>query len=312
MIVQENHSIKLRPFLIRVFGVLLFFFVLDLAAGKFLETGLEKYYGLYTNAQVALVGHSHLMLGVDKEKLEKGIGISVAKYTREGVNVQDRKIMVEQLVDSNKEVSTLIYGVDAWSFTSEGLSKNSYSQFYPFLYASKIKEFIRNNASKTDYWTKRLIKTSRFDETLLSSAIRGHLGKWTNLKYGTVNIENLQRSIGKEEFRKIKNDAKSIEEFQKTMEIAIENNIEVILLYVPTIDLLQTAQPREFNRTIAIFEKIAAENKGITFLNWQSPWSENYELFYDPIHLNPKGQRVVTDSLITYLKQRNTLSSGKK
>ena len=102
--------------------VIIAFFLCDALLGIFFTKGLEKYYGLNTGAETALVGHSHLMLGVNKSALEKGLNQSISKYTREGVNIYDRKIMVKQLLKQNPNLKTVIYGVDAWSFTGEGLS----------------------------------------------------------------------------------------------------------------------------------------------------------------------------------------------
>ncbi len=298
---NETKKITKRSFFFRLIGTVLLFFLLDFILSAFLLSGLEKYYGLNSNSKVALIGHSHLMLGIDKEKLEKELGVSVAKYTREGVNVADRKVMVEQLINSNKNVQTIIYGVDAWSFTSEGLSANSYGQFYPFLNLRTIDDFIKNNASFADYWTKKIIRTTRFDEVLLSSAVRGHLGKWTNLKYGNVHVENLKRGLRNDEYRKVENRQENIAIFKETIRLALKNDMEVVLLYVPTIDLLEKVQQESFDEAISIFEQIAKEKEGVEFLNLQDSWSHEYELFYDPIHLNPKGQKTVTDSVAKYL-----------
>ncbi|WP_417613377.1 hypothetical protein [Owenweeksia hongkongensis] len=101
-------------------------------------------------------------------------------------------------------------------------------------------------------------------------------------------------------YRKINNNSSNILQFEKTIEILKQNNINVILLYVPTIDKLEYIQQAKFDETISIFEGYTDDQ--VEFVNLQETWSHNYSLFYDPIHLNPKGQEQITEELITYLK----------
>ena len=116
------------------------FILIDRIVNEFLEEGLNQYYGIGESNEIALVGHSHLMLGVDKIELGQALKLGVSKYTREGVNVSDRLIMINQLLDNNPNLKTVIYGVDAWTFTGEGLSENSYKLFYPFMDSDNIGE----------------------------------------------------------------------------------------------------------------------------------------------------------------------------
>ena len=289
-----------KTFLFTITVFILLFVVLDRAVALGLEKGLKAYYGLNEESELALVGHSHLMLGVDKVALEKQLGITVSKYTREGVNVSDRLVMIEQLLNTNPKIKTLIYGVDAWSFTGEGLSANSYKLFYPFFDDPNIDAYIKDHSSFSDYSSKKYIKTSRYNEQLIAGAMRGYLGKWDNLKYGTVDIPKLRTQFQEQSFRKIHNDQQNIETFYQTLSFLKSKGIKVLLLHIPTVDLLETYQKKEFNETMTIFENVVDDD--VTFLNLQEPWSSKYELFYDPIHLNPKGQQEITGVLINYLK----------
>ncbi|PIF00024.1 MAG: hypothetical protein CR994_08125 [Maribacter sp.] len=279
------------------------FFLSDFFLSLFLLEGLNEYYGLGEDSEIALVGHSHLMLGIDKETIEKKTGLKVSKYTREGVNVADREIMVRQLLKSNPRVGTLIYGVDAWTFSSEGLSSNSYKLFYPFLDDESIEGYLYDNSTIDEYITKKIIRTTRYDELLFSSSMRGYLHKWTNLKFGNVDLKMLKGNIANGRFRKIENSMGNIMVLRETLALLSEKNINVILLYVPTIDLLSNALGPEYNKTIDIFNELAVEYDNVEFLNLQEPWSHNHDIFYDPIHLNPHGQIIITEELNKYLKE---------
>ena len=274
------------------------FLILDFTVSIFLKNGLEKYYGLDAEAKIALIGHSHLMLGIDKVKMEDKLGVNVAKYTSEGVNVSNRKLMIEHLLNKNDEIETIIYGVDAWTFTGEGLSENSHVLFYPFLSDSSINKFVKNNTSQIDYWTRKIIKSSRYNENLIASSIRGYFSNWNNLKYGQVDVERLTKSISLGEYRKIENNKQNINILIETIKKLQKKGINIVLLYIPTIDIINQVEYQKFEETLAIFRSIDNNNNNVAFVNYLEPFSQQHELFFDPIHLNRKGQKKVTNELI--------------
>jgi len=278
------------------------FFICDFILGIGIEKGLEKYYGLNTTAEIALVGHSHLMLGINKVKVEESLNVKVSKYTREGVNISDRQIMIDQLLRKNNSIKTIIYGVDAWSFTGEGLSANSYTLFYPFLADANVNAYVKKKSSFTEYWLHKLIKTTRFNEGLISSSIRGYLSNWSNLKFGEVDTIRLKEEIKVGKFRKINTKIENIEILRESIKVLGLKNIQIILLYVPTIDLYNTAEISKFNESITIFENLEKEFKHVKYISFLEPWSHQYSIFHDPIHLNPKGQDLITLELIKKIK----------
>ena len=257
--------------------VLLFFisfFILDIFIGIVLKNGLESYYGLNENAKITLVGHSHLMLGIDKVQMEQDLGYKVAKYTSEGVNVSNRKLMIEHLLNKNNKIETIIYGVDAWMFTGEGLSENSHALFYPFLSDASINTFVKKAAPESEYWTRKLIKSTRYSEGLISSSMRGYFKNWDNLKSGSVNIERLNKNILQGNFRSINNNPKNIKILTETIEILKKNNIKVILLYVPTIDIVNQFEKYKFQETLEIFINFTKKYDNVEFVNFLEPFSQ--------------------------------------
>lgn len=76
-----------RQLLRNVLKVALFlvvFVILDFLVSSLLLRGTERFYGLGSDADVLMIGHSHLMLAVDKVTLEEETGLKVAKYTARG------------------------------------------------------------------------------------------------------------------------------------------------------------------------------------------------------------------------------------
>ena len=76
------------------------FLLVDYIGDMALLTGLRKGYGLDQNSEIFVVGHSHMMMGVDKKELEEQLGCKISKYTRSGVTIDQRKMMTEQFLQS--------------------------------------------------------------------------------------------------------------------------------------------------------------------------------------------------------------------
>lgn len=278
------------------------FLLLDWGISSFLLKGIEKFYGLNEQTELALIGHSHLMLGIDKEEVEENLKITVSKYTREGVNVADREIMIKQLVADNPSLKTVVYGVDAWMFTGDGLSENSFKLFYPFMDNPVVEEYVQSTASLTDYLQHKFIKSARFNSLLLNASIRGYLENWSNLKYGFVDIEMVKTEISEGKFRKIESLEENKKIFERTLDFLNEHNIRVILVYVPTIDVYNEAEPGKFQAEIDYFQQLSFNKKNIDYLDYLDGFSEQHSFFFDKIHLNPEGQENLTKQFIVDYK----------
>ena len=90
-----------KSFILSIVLFIFSLFLLDRLLNEFLEKGLNQYYGIGESNEIALIGHSHLMLGLNKLQIEDALKKGVSKYTREGVNVSDRLVMIKQLLKKN-------------------------------------------------------------------------------------------------------------------------------------------------------------------------------------------------------------------
>lgn len=279
------------------------FFLLDYVVHSFLEKGLHNYFGIGKTNEIALIGHSHLMLGINKSKLEEKIGKPISKYTSEGVNVSDRKLMINYLLENNPNIKYIVYGVDAWMFTGEGLSKNSYKLFLPFMDDQSINKEIKNQAPFDEYLQKNIIRTSRYTETLINSSLRGHLSNWSNLKIGIVDTLKLKQNIINGDFRKINSTLENKKIFEETIALLNKKNIKVILVYVPTISYYNKGEPQKFNDELNYFRQLNNNNPMVEYLEYIEIWENKYNYFFDPIHLNPQGQEAFTNAFSTDLKK---------
>ena len=279
------------------------FFAADYATHHSLKSGLHKYFGLGTDAEIALIGHSHLMLGVNKTQLEETLGQQIAKYTSEGVNVSDRKLMIEYLLKKNPNTKVVIYGVDAWMFTGEGLSANSYKLFLPFMDDESVRQHIKTDAPIEEFWQKRLVGSSRYSEPLINSALRGHLGNWSNYKFGTLDTVQLAKNVATGNFRNINSSKENRTIFEKTLADLEKQNIIVVLVYVPTIAHYNQAEPDKFEQEINYFKSLNQKFTNLHYFEYLEGWDTNYSFFFDPIHLNPEGQQAFTTAFSSDLKR---------
>ncbi len=279
---------------------LLLLFCSDRIIGWCLNEGLNRYFGLTQHSQVLFVGHSHLMLAVDKSDFERRANVKVSKYCREGVNVADRYEMVKQYLSlpTSDSLRVVIYGVDQFMFTGEGLSQNSYKLFYPFMDEKNIDSYIHNSTDLFDYCLHKTVWTTRYSDALLNSSLRGWCNNWSNYKMGQLNVDALKKQIADGKQRHIHFEKDLIERFERTLQLLQERGIIVVLVNTPIAQPLNEYEPTEYQRIIDYFQDKAAQSPLVYYWDFNPDYSEQYELFFDPIHLNIKGQEVINEQLI--------------
>lgn len=274
------------------------FISLDRGLGWVINKGLDQYFGLDKNATVLFIGHSHLMLAVDKTGFEHKTEVTVSKYCREGVNVADRYVMLKHYLSlPNKDsLKVVIYGVDQFMFTGKGLSQNSYKLFYPFMENQAMDTYIKESTDRYDYWLHKLVCTTRYSDALLNSSLRGWLGNWNNYKIGNLNVNELQEQIKRGEQRHIHFEQDLIENFEKTLKLLKQRGIVTILVNTPIAKVLneyESVAYQKFNDYI----QSKVDSSSVYYWDLNPEYADQYELFFDPIHLNVKGQQVINNVL---------------
>lgn len=289
----------------RLLQILAFLCLLGLAdwgCSTLLNKGLDCYFGLDKPADVVMVGHSHLMLALDKEKLERELGMTVAKYCREGVNVSDRRQMLAYYLSlpASKNTRLVIYGVDPFMFTGKGLSANSYKLFYPYMDAPVMDAYIKAQAKDAfDYWIHKLVRSSRYSDALINSAIRGWMKNWANYKRGTVTSEQINAAA----HREIAFEADLVEDFSASIQQLTNAGIRVILLDTPVVDAIRRENSAKCARVSDFLRQMDESEELVEYWDMNPEFSSRYELFYDAIHLNDVGQREVTKSFVDTMRK---------
>lgn len=302
-----------RKILYIVIIAVLAFFIADNLINYVMMKGVNNFYGLNQKADILLIGHSHLMLATDKEQIERETGLKVSKYTREGVNVSDKKVMIEHFLSTPAADSLryVLYGVDLATFTGEGLSKNSYKLFYPFLDNEFVDNYVRQQSSTVDYWLHKLVKTTRFnDDGLKNGTVRGWLNNWDNYKNNVIDVESYRKVLENGDERRIKMNPNIMHQFTESIEILTSKGIRVILVNTPTLDLLNDFEPQKYNKIMEWFKGFAAGHQLVDFWDFNPQYASNHSLFSDRLHLNIYGQKVITHEIICGIKKIDNENSN--
>lgn len=292
----------------KILSILIFillFISIDQGIKIVLNFGLNRYFGLDQHSEILLIGHSHLMLAIDKQELERQTHRKVSKYCREGVNTVDRNAMIKQYLSlpCSDSLKVVFYGVDQFMFTGEGLSENSYKLFYPFIDNFNINQYIKESSDAYDYWLHKIICTTRYSDALINSAIRGWRKDWSNYKEGNLDVENLKKQIMKGQQRHICFEQYLINSFEETLNLLTQKGIRVILINTPIAKPLNEYEPQQYKQIIDYFQYKADSSPLIHYWDMNPQYAEKYNLFFDPIHLNPQGQKQITEEIINNFHQ---------
>ena len=279
----------------------LLFFIFNWFALYFFNTGLRNYYCLKP-AKILCIGHSMSEMGIDRDLLESTLGVPVAKYCMNGAGTFDRLIMIQHYLETVKEPPELIvYDVSGRSFSS-GLATNSYALFFPFMDESEaVDSYLRSAASPEEYWQKKLIPLSRYDDTRLGAVVRGWRHDWKNRSLKKFDPASFQHDLDTGHFWRISFDEDNLKRFEDTLTFLNQKNIRLLLVGFPCVDMLNRAEPEKYEHAMEIFHSAAKRYSNVSFLDLNAEFSHQYELFGDPIHLRRNGQIIVTERLAEYL-----------
>ena len=215
-----------------------------------------------------------------------------------GTSIPDRLVMIRHYIETTgHKPKAILYDIGPRSFSS-GLAVNSHALFYPFINESPtVANYVRSNATSRDYYLKLCVPLSRYDDSRLGAVIRGYRHDWKNRSVKQLNIEHLKRQIIIGSFWKVQLNPDTQAVFEETLDFLETQDIRLILLYLPNVDLLNNAEPEKSAEALNYIKEAASHHSNVTFIDANSPFESRYELFIDPLHLNPQGQQEVTTFL---------------
>jgi hypothetical protein len=165
-------------------------------------------------------------------------------------------------------------------------------------------EYVRARSDNLEYWLHKLIKTTRFnDDCLKNSAVRGWLNNWDNFKTNQIDIANYKRQLANRKERSIQMDEQLMTQFEETIEYITRHGVRVVLVNTPTLDLLNDYEPEKYQRMMAWFRDFANNHALVDFVDYSPKYASEHTIFSDRLHLNVKGQQMITTELIQYLRE---------
>lgn len=93
-----------------------------------------------------------------------------------------------------------------------------------------------------------------------------------------------------------------IAEFTETIRMLTDRGVKVILVNTPTLDLLNAYEPERYEMVADGFSRFAADHENVEYWDFNPEYSSQHELFHDRLHLNAKGQQVITTEIIDKLQ----------
>lgn len=249
------------------------------------------------------------MHGIDGNMLERMTKKPVAKYAIQGTTLVDHSMMFEHYVSEHpKSVQVAVYVVDDFLFC-KGLGTNQYRLFYPFMDNEIVNRYIDTYSSSVeDYFAHKLVKLNRFSEgTVQNTARLGFLGRTEQSPDAKADIEDVKKknaSINMGEQTKII--AKNIDQFLDIAQFLRGNNIKVLMVYMPFVDLMNDQNKDTRLKTTEILRELARKDSGITLIENDEELSKRHDLFIDATHPSRAGQKLYTKIIAEKLSSLRT------
>ncbi|MBN1416836.1 MAG: hypothetical protein JW973_17190 [Bacteroidales bacterium] len=246
--------------------------------------------------------------GFNRKDIENQTKLNVAKYTLEGVSVEDRFAMISHFFQMYPEsLQTVIYEVNPVLFSGIRTAENVYTHFYPYLDDQNIDKYIKTHANKKDYFTHKIIRSMRFDSRLLITVMKGYLGIDENVKKNRLDSIAIKQMLEKQGRTNIAMEKSKLEIFKNTMDLIRSHNSEALLVMMPIFHIkLETFDKDSYENLCKYLEEYASKEEKVEFINLNRD-SLIYDArnFSDPLHYNSYGQKKINDIISDHLLKNN-------
>jgi hypothetical protein len=296
--------------------VILFFLVIylsDTVIAGLLKYGLEGCYGINSPVDIIFVGNSRVEAGIDPKVVSDRLKVPVAKFAIGGANTSDRLEMVKYwLSKRTTPVKCLVYGVDQYTFRNSRFKggEDAYRHFYPFIDNCGVAEYVKQNTnSLEEYYLKKYIKLSRYNNQDKSLSLGYFLNKEEAHADGIVNLKNRNDVSRNLSDYTTSIDDEGITVFEGTLNYLSQKKIPVVLLYFSTTDVLNDLNGSRYRESISLLRAFAEKYKGtVQICEFTAEWSTRYDLYSDYSHLNRKGQVLASQLVSDFLEQKSSYS----
>lgn len=267
--------------------------ILDTLLSTLLFRGLNAFTGFGLNANNLFVGHSHTVCAIDTELIEKNFSGKATKLALHGLNLSDRYALLKYYynqTESNPEL--VIFDIDESVLSTPTNNLNSHTRFYPFISDIDIERYIfENGESYESIVARKYLKTLRYNNSwILIRSLKGIFGfNDDKAPNSVININNFKnRNKNKIEF-----DEKSEKIFSDIIDYLSKKNTTIILAYYPKLFL---NQDDEFNykKLLQKISRYTEKYQNVFLLDYNRDYNYRSEIFFDPTHVNRKGQEIIS------------------
>lgn len=294
---------------------LVIFFIVDFGISTALLGGLNRYFGLNTNAEILLNGSSMFLAGFNKLKIESATDKRVAFYSRNGVSLEDRSTMLQHYFNkSSQKTEIVVFEVNPLLFSKRFTAANVYKLFLPFMDDPAIDHFVKSRTTTKDYLVRKIIRTSRYDIDLFSLSVKGWMSIYENKKTEILDANALEGLKGKVNSVPVELDSEKVVLFKKTIQWAARNSEKIILVNMPIFEAkMKTFKAEEYQFFMSFLNEYTHSHPNLYFLDLnQKQIVSDPDLFSDPLHVNVEGQKKVSDAFVQFLFSNNLIAERKK
>jgi hypothetical protein len=290
--------------LLKLLSFSLVFFLLDLLFSSILFKGVVKYYGFDDDPEILINGSSLSYYGFNRNYIETYTRQNVSFYVRGGVGVEDRFYMIQHfMADYSNDLETVIYEVNPTLFREEPTSVNVHKLFLPFMDNKYLKPYFKERMSFMSYLIFKFIRTERYDERLLITSFRGYFQKFDNWQDKVIDSARIKELRANQGSVIVELSKGKIELFYRTMEQISKKKIKIILVMMPMCSgKKETYQVDTYTDFCNFFNEYCSSNSNTIFIDFNlDERLTDYTNFFDPIHLNTKGQNELSRKIVEVL-----------
>ena len=295
---------RITNILVKLFSFSLMFVLLDLFLSSILFKGIVKYYGFDNDPEILINGSSLSYYGFNRKYIETNTRQNVSFYVRGGVGVEDRFYMMQHfMAEYSSNLQTVIYEVNPTIFREEPTSLNVHKLFLPFMDNKYLNSYFKERMGLMSYYIFKFIKTKRYDERLLITSFRGYTKKYDNWQDNVIDPDRIQDLMENHDSVTVELNKEKTELFYRTMSLFNKKKIRVIIVMMPLYSgKIGTYQVGSYNDLCKFFKVFCSKNENTFFIDFNSDQGlTDYKNFFDPIHLNTKGQNELSSSIVKVL-----------
>ena len=254
--------------------------------------------------KLALLGTSHTNYGKDMNTINSKMFNYGREYTYPIVMYQK----IKKLIEFNQNLKYLVIEADYHQFYEFSFTESTIYTRYPFL----LKD-INTGYENLFYSLNREIAPTLHKRVLKDIFGRKEKKEVTDNNWAELSQEERdKKTIGRYDFFKFSSDNSmnkhSIDYYQRTIELAQNNNMEVILLRHPLSNEYLNKMYANMKFDVDIYIKKLSAEYNLKILDFRYLFKDKQHLFYSTDHLNKAGQKEFAKIFVKEIILKTTFS----